>query len=95
MANPAKVVHGRIEAWRPVVAAGGTVKERFTAGRARVAVEVLPNVAGDMHKGLIALEQRLVAAVNAAQAPGTKFSVEVKPTELLGLSAVAEVRGPA
>jgi len=95
MSSPASVIHARVEAWRLVLAAGGTVKEKLPAGKASVAVTVLPNVAGDLDQGLRVLEQRLIAAANAAQSPGTKFSVEVSPTDLLGLSAAAEIRGPA
>ncbi len=95
MSCPASAIHSRVEAWRKVLAGGTTVKEKFAAGAASVAIVVLPNAAGDLNQGLAVLEQRLVAAASAAQSLGTKFEVTVKPTELLGLSASAEVRGPS
>ncbi|MEO0077938.1 MAG: hypothetical protein ABIK86_02950 [candidate division WOR-3 bacterium] len=94
MSCPASAIHSRIEAWRKVLAGGTTVKEKFTAGAASVAIVILPDAAGDLNQGLTVLEQRLVAAVSAAQSLGTKFEVTIKPTELLGLSPTAEVRGP-
>ena len=74
---------------------GGTVRESFLAGKASVSIIITPNVPGDLGQGLSELEQKLVAAANAALAPGIKIEVKVEPLATLGLQAVAEVLGPA
>jgi hypothetical protein len=94
MSSPAAVIHARILAWGPVLVSGTEVRETLSAGEASISVIVTPNVPGDLGRGLSVLEQKLVAAANAAQAPGTKIQVKVEPLEMLGLQAAAEVLGP-
>ncbi|MBM3323024.1 hypothetical protein FJY69_06065, partial [candidate division WOR-3 bacterium] len=72
MASPAQVVHARVEAWRPVLVGGGTVKEKCTA----------EGTGPDDFRAQIADTRMQNARVR--KSPGKKFSVEVKPTELLG-----------
>jgi len=95
MSSPTAVIHARILAWGPVLVNGGTVRESFLAGKASVSIIITPNVPGDLGQGLSELEQKLVAAANAALAPGIKIEVKVEPLATLGLQAVAEVLGPA
>jgi hypothetical protein len=95
MSSPAAVIYERTRAWRPVLAGGSEVREKFVAGRATVSIIIRPGVTGNLETGLRTLEQRLVAAANAAQVPGVKIEVKVEPLETLGLAAAAEVLGPA
>jgi hypothetical protein len=95
MNSPTAVIHTRILVWGPVLAQGTGVREKFDAGKASISIIITPNVPGDLGQGLAVLEQKLVAAANAAQAPGTKIEVKVEPLAMLGLQAAAEVLGPA
>ncbi len=95
MSSPASIIHARILAWGPVLVTGSEVREKFAARKASISIIITPNVPGDIGQGLSVLEQKLVAAANAAQSPGTKIQVKVEPLETLGLQAAAEVRGPA
>jgi len=95
MSSPAAVIHARILAWRPVLGGGSDVREKFVAGKAGISIIVTPSVPGDLGRGLSVLEQKLVAAANAAQAPSTKIEVSVKPGDRLGFQAAAEVLGPS
>ena len=95
MSSPSAVINARILAWGPVLVTGGTVRESFVAGKASVSITITPNVPGDLGQGLSVLEQKLVAAANATQAPGTKIEVKVEPLAMLGLQAAGEVLGPA
>ena len=94
MSGPEAIVHERVAKWRPMLLSGQPVKEMFPAGKAQVSADVRTGAPGDVNQGIRVLEQRLVAAVNAAQESHFVTEVRVRPDENLGLNAVVKVSGP-
>lgn len=95
MPTPVQIVHERITSWHAVLANGDSVKDKFPAGKAQVRAKVAPYALGDQSSGMTRLEQKLVAAVKAAQQPGTRIEVTIKAGDNLGLTASCLVTGPA
>ena len=94
MSGAEAIVHERVAKWRPILLSGQPVKDIFPAGRARVSADVRTGAPADVNQGIKVLEQRLIAAVNAAQVSHFVTEVRVRPDENLGLNAVAKVTGP-
>jgi hypothetical protein len=93
MSTPEAIVRARVAKWRPVLAGGSRIDDRFPAGNANVDAIIRPGLYGDQTRGIAQLEARLVAAVNAVQGTSSAIDVRVRPDEELGLDAVAKVTG--
>jgi hypothetical protein len=78
----------------PDTAVGPTGEGHVPGSRAQVSADVRTGAPGDVNLGIKVLEQRLIAALNAAQESHFVTEVRVGPDENLGLNAVAKVAGP-
>jgi hypothetical protein len=89
--SPDAIVRERVAKWCPILLAGGNAKEMFRAGKAQVSADIRTDAPGDVDQGIKVLEQRLIAAVDAAQESHFVAEVRVRPDEKLGLNVDAKV----